>query len=191
MGAKMIAGIRRWGRVAWVCRVSVTSCIAGIILLVFVAQGRDLFLDFPGTNHGLGDAPHWYDVLPSMIRYALYFGALALLFWALPVHAAARLALDRPEWLTSPYGPRCDPAALDAARAEFETAVVWFPRILGGFSFVAAAIGAIVAAYEVLVGPRAPPEPTRRSRRPYTCCRLPGSARCSCGFRAAGAGGSI
>jgi hypothetical protein len=142
--------IRRWVRVAWVCRVSVISCIAGFILLALVAQGRDLFLEFPGQSY---DEAAWYEAWPWMLLYASYFGFLVFLFWALPVHATARLALQRKEWLSSPYSPRCDPRDPGAARAAFETPGVLLPRILGVLCFVGPAVGAIYAAYEILEGP--------------------------------------
>src|SRR5258708_7587252 len=82
--------VRRWIRVTWVCRVSVTSVAVGAILFFYVPQARDLLLDFPAQASGGGR----FDLL-WMAWYAACFGALVLFFWALPVHAMARLSLIR------------------------------------------------------------------------------------------------
>ena len=129
--------VRRWLRVAWVCRVGVASCVVGFILLRFVVQARDLFLEFPSFDPVLDTHVESY---VTMVGYAVRFGALTLVFWALPVHATARLALNRSEWLTSPCGAANDPANLAAARLAFERPVTLVPRLLGAFCFVAAAL---------------------------------------------------
>src|SRR5437879_4206115 len=111
--------IRRWVRVAWVCRVSVMSCLAGAILFIGVTQARDLLLDFPSSKPAGDDGWSPYGSL-VMAFYAARFGLLLLVFWAIPVHAIARLSLNRSEWLRSPYGSACDAADMVKARAEFE-----------------------------------------------------------------------
>ncbi|MET0605801.1 MAG: hypothetical protein ABWZ80_05050, partial [Beijerinckiaceae bacterium] len=42
--------IRTFLTILWVCRVSVASVAAGLLMFLAVAQARDLFLDFPGTG---------------------------------------------------------------------------------------------------------------------------------------------
>jgi hypothetical protein len=141
-------GIRRWIRIAWVCRVSVASCIAGAILLIFVTQARDLFLEYPSAP----DGEHVWNVsgLLLMAGYAVRFSFLLLVFWAIPIHAVARLSLNRSEWLTSPYGSKGDPCSVEDARKAFERPAILLPRFLGVWCFLAAMIGVAWTAYDLL-----------------------------------------
>ena len=140
--------IRRWIRIAWVCRVSVVSCLAGTVLFIFVTQARDLLLEYPSSASGDISSALWLGV------YAARFSALLLVFWAIPVHAVARLSLNRSEWLTSPYGSKCDPCVIAAARVAFDVPATWLPRILGIWCFIAAMIGVVYTGIDLLiVGP--------------------------------------
>lgn len=144
------AVVRRWARVLWVCRVSVASVFAGVVLFNFVAQGRDLFLDFPGSGKAF-----WLDkgLLTGGLGvawYAFRFAALVLLLWALPTHAAARLTLNRPDWLNSPYVVGGPPTAAD--RKLFARPVDWVPRALGIVCFLAPLFGILRARNEMLSG---------------------------------------
>src|SRR5580704_18061626 len=141
------ACVRRWARVAWVCRVSVTSCVLGFLLFVFIVQARDLFLEFPSLDSAVAGNLKSY---ATMAWYAARFGFLLLLFWAVPVHAAARLGLNRSEWLKSPYGQADAPASLEAARTAFARPVIWFPRILGFLCFAGAAASVAYTIYDLL-----------------------------------------
>src|SRR5918994_1543649 len=71
----------RWFRVLWVCRVSVASALAGLLMMTFVPQAQDVFAD---------TSVRWW--------YWLIFFALVFFGWAFPVHYAARRILDRQEW---------------------------------------------------------------------------------------------
>jgi hypothetical protein len=144
------ADIRRWAREAWVCRVSLVSTLVGFILLVFVAQARDLFLEFPNFSQSS-------EIENGLVMsgYAVRFAVLVLIFWALPVHASARIGLNRVEWLTSPYGSVGNPADLETVRHAFALPVVLFPRLLGVFCFVAAIASVAYTGFDLLTVPPA------------------------------------
>jgi hypothetical protein len=138
--------VRRWVRVAWVCRVSVASCVAGVALFLCTPQARDLLLEFPRAETTLGFGL-------AMARHAIWFGFLVLVFWALPVHAVARLNLNREEWLTSSYGRTYTVVNLKTARKAFETPAILLPRLFGLACFVAVALGIALSGSGLLTGP--------------------------------------
>src|SRR5258708_10230074 len=71
----------RWLHVLWVCRVSVVSALAGLVLMATIPQAQDVFAD---------TSVPW--------SYWAAFFALAFFVWALPVHYGARRILNRQEW---------------------------------------------------------------------------------------------
>lgn len=143
------ACLRRWLRVVWVCRAPAASVIAGLVLFNFVAQGRDLFLDFPGSG-GAFLKDIGFNGARGVAWYAFRFAALVLLLWALPVHAVARLTLNRSAWLISPYAGTGPLAS--AEHAMFARPVAWIPRTLAVLCFAAPLFGVLRARNEMLDG---------------------------------------
>ena len=144
------AAVRRWVRVLWVSRVSVASCVAGAVLFLWIVQARDLLLESPGSADELD-----FFTVAEMALFAAWFAFLLLVVWAAPVHAVARICLNRTEWLKSPYGPNLNAPNLDEARKAFETPAKLVPRILGCACFVVAAIGAVLAGSDLPGDPSA------------------------------------
>ena len=110
-------------RVLWACRISVISALAGYFLFLFVIQAQDLFAD---TTFG-----RW----PLILYWAGVFAAVAFI-WALPVHYAARAAVQGDE--AAPYLRAGAPEGL----------VRWTPRVLGMIPVVAVLLGIFGAAVE-------------------------------------------
>ncbi len=112
-------------RVLWACRISLLSALAGYFLFLFVIQAQDLFADTTYGSQPLWHVGYWTGV----------FAAVAVI-WALPVHYAARDALEgaRSAW----YVRIGASAAL----------VRWTPRILGVVPVVAVLLGILGAAVE-------------------------------------------
>jgi hypothetical protein len=112
-------------RVLWACRVSVVSVLSGYFLFGFVIQAQDLFAD---TTFGA-------DLRWHIAYWTSAFAALAFI-WALPVHYAARLALEgeRSAW----YAHKGVPPWL----------VRWTPRILGAIPVIAVLLGIFGGAVE-------------------------------------------
>jgi len=119
-----------------------------LALFLFIVQARDLLLDLPGSAPSSTTASGFYSPL-NAIWAAVRFGLLLLIFWALPVHAVARISVGRNEWLTSPYGSVCDPAHLKDARNAFRTPGTHLPRILGACCFAIMVVGLIYAGLEL------------------------------------------
>jgi hypothetical protein len=145
---------RRWLRVAWVCRASVFSVLLGAALFC-LSQTQDLFLDFAGIGRQdfLGNPGQ--DVWPP-IRDGFGFALLIAVFWALPVHSVARLAVSDPAWLMSPYRVPIDATNDDAARRALQGPARMFqgpakilPRALALCCFVIPFASAIHAWIEL------------------------------------------
>ncbi|HEV3043170.1 MAG TPA: hypothetical protein VGY52_04825 [Roseiarcus sp.] len=132
------------------CRVSVVSVLVGLALL-FLAQTRDLFLDFSGIGALSAKGNFIQDYLSPVAR-AAFFSMLVALFWALPVHSVARLAVTQTAWLKSPYGLVQDQHDVEAARRAFEPAAIALPRILGGLCFVIPFFSAVLSIFDLLTG---------------------------------------
>lgn len=113
------------GRVLWACRVSVVSALVGYYLFLGVIQADDLFAD---TTYG---AQPWLHVA----FWTFVFAALAFI-WALPVHFAARSALDR------------DPQAIGPDDVLSAALVRWTPRVLGMIPVASVLLGVFGAAIE-------------------------------------------
>ncbi len=114
-----------FARVLWACRVSVASAFAGYALFLFVIQAQDLFAD---TTYG----SIWY---LHVGYWTAMFAALAIV-WALPVHFAARAAIEGRS--AAPYIPPATPEFL----------IKWTPRVLGLLPVVAVLLGIFGAAIE-------------------------------------------
>jgi hypothetical protein len=112
-------------RVLWACRISLVSALLGYFLFLLVIQAQDLFAD---TTFG---PTHW---VKHVVYWASFFAAVALV-WALPVHYAARDALEGP-WRAE-YVADCGPEL-----------VRWAPRVLGLIPVVAVLLGVFGAAVE-------------------------------------------
>jgi hypothetical protein len=135
---------RLWGNtldaatVLWITRVSVASMVIGAVLFLAIPPVRDTLLEMRG------DSPFSRD---NLIRWSIFFLS-AILFWALPVHYAARRNVER------------HPFFADRAEHESErpTGVDWWsrwiPRLLGAACLAFIAIGAILARSVVRVTPQ-------------------------------------
>jgi hypothetical protein len=141
---------RRWGRVAWVCRVSLVSVAIGAALF-WLAQTRDLFLDFSGVG-GLNASANFIQDYLSPVGRAVFFAVLVALFWALPVHSVARLAVTETAWLKSPYGLPQGAGSLEKARRAFEPAAVALPRVFGFACFLIPFASALWSMADLLTG---------------------------------------
>ena len=134
--------LRRYLRVLWVCRASAASVALGLGL-AFLTPVHDLFLDISGV-----DAPdllgHPFRDLAPPLGHGLVLALLVTAFWALPVHAIARLAVSDPNWLGSPYQPRARRDYTGAAE-RFAAQAKWIPRLLGLLCYVAAILAALLA----------------------------------------------
>jgi hypothetical protein len=113
------------GVVLWITRVSVVSTAIGVILFIFIPQVRDTLLEVRGS--GVLD--------PSNILFWVTFLVSAVVFWALPVHYAARRDLEQ------------DPVYTDR---DMTGPALWVPRVLGFLCTFSIAIGACRAQYRLL-----------------------------------------
>ena len=148
-----LVSARRWLRVLWVCRASVASVVAGAVLATR-PQVHDLYLDVAGTGAPTLWSPYFEDVLHPLFDGAA--GALLLtLFWALPVHSVARLAVSDPAWLQSPYALPL-PRGAKRNPLPFETAATWIPRVLGGLCYACALWAAGYAWWVMPIAAHAP-----------------------------------
>ena len=84
-------------------------------------QVHDLFLDV---------AAPWQQNKEGAAQGAVLLGLYVTIFWALPVHAVARLAVGSPWWLDSPYA-KSHANCRAAVAARFGAPVIWIPRLLG------------------------------------------------------------
>jgi hypothetical protein len=144
---------RRWLRILWVCRVSVLSVVVGAALF-FLAQVRDLFLDFPGVGDFSLNVPSLWatgtiDYLWPL-AHAIGFALLVSFIWALAVYSTARLAVADRAWLQSPYGLAQDEHSLEAARQAFAGPAFYAPRLLAVLCFIIPTLSAIWAFVDLL-----------------------------------------
>jgi hypothetical protein len=121
------------------------------LLFLGVVQARDLLLETPGST---ADELGFFNIA-EMAIFAGLFGFMLLVVWAMPVHAVARICLNRTEWLKSPYRTTSRAADLDEARQAFEAPARLVPRILGCGCFVVAALGVVLAGYDLPKDPSA------------------------------------
>jgi hypothetical protein len=111
--------------VLWVSRVSAISVVLGAVLFIAIPPVRDTFLET--RDDGL-----------DLMRWGFFFLA-ALLFWALPVHYAARRNIRRDLFFS------------DSGKAEIAKSArsawweIWIPRLLGVACLAAIAVGALMA----------------------------------------------
>jgi hypothetical protein len=133
---KRVGRARDWlvelALVAWICRVSVVSTALGIILFIFIPQVRDTFLEVRKSN--VANLANNVPDLANIAFWALFLLS-ALVFWALPVHYAARRDI------------RNDPAY---AGKPLAGSSLWFPRILGLACLASIAVGAYRAQFGFL-----------------------------------------
>ena len=103
--------------ILWACRVSVVSALGGYFLFVLVLQAQDLFADTT-----LGHEP-----LAHIAKWSWMFFLLALV-WALPVHIAARDAVEDRGWR--------------------DRVATYTPRVLGVLPVIGVMVGILGAAVE-------------------------------------------
>lgn len=111
--------------VLWIARVSVVSAAIGAVLFIFIPQVRDPLLEIRGS--GLLD--------PSNIFFWTTFLISAVVFWALPVHYAARRDIEQ------------DPVY---ASREMTGPALWVPRVLALLCTISIAISAYRAQFRLL-----------------------------------------
>ena len=132
--------VREAFNVLWIARVSAISVFAGAVLFIAIPPVRDTFLEI--RDDGLLS---WSDLW----RWAAFFVA-AVLFWALPVHYAARRNLS--------HDPNPFFADSDARESERPTGSIlwglWIPRVLSVACFAAIAVGAFMAQNALRVVPQ-------------------------------------
>jgi hypothetical protein len=119
----IVAGllVPSFGRALWACRVSLISAFGGYLLFLFVIQAQDLFADTTFGNQPLVHITYW--------TWTFF---LAAFIWALPVHYAARDALQNAQ--------RNTPFQIATA--------TWLPRLLGTIPPVVVLIGIFGAKIE-------------------------------------------
>jgi hypothetical protein len=114
--------------VLWITRVSVVSMAIGAALFIFIPQVHDTFLEVkPSTATDKGNISFW-----------LLFLISTVVFWALPVHYAARRDVD------------ADPSYAGRPPTFLST---WIPRLLGFACILSVALGAHLAQAGLLSPP--------------------------------------
>jgi hypothetical protein len=103
--------------VLWIVRVPLLTTVLGLLLLGYVSQAQDLFVEFARTS----------------FIWMLYFLFVLIAVWAMPTHYAARLLLDTDARLRKLLATENDTC--------LKTSSVWVPRLLGLLTFVAVLIG--------------------------------------------------
>jgi hypothetical protein len=107
----------RFGRVAWVCRVSAASVIAGGLLVAYTVQARDLFAD-------LGIKAWQWAVFVFLV-----------FCWAMIVHAEARRALQNDDWVPESQTGELSYDRRRDLQKKYWTPALQFPRLLSFFVF--------------------------------------------------------
>ncbi|WOH50680.1 hypothetical protein [Bradyrhizobium sp. sBnM-33] len=131
-----MSSFRHCLRLAWVCKTSAFSLLAGFALMLFFTEARDLFNDRIGT---LG-----------LVQYA----ALVLLVWSLQIWHSAKCAIDartrlRKSQLTDGGSNK---EVEDPARDTFDSQLTrTFPLLLGLLTFAAVWTGLFLSRKDILV----------------------------------------
>lgn len=97
----------------WVARAATLLVVLGFLILGAAPQAQDLLLP----------------LVDSSAAGVLLFFVAIFIFWAMPTHYSARLALDDDERLNA-HAQRRKSRFLDAA-------IIWVPRLLGASTFLA------------------------------------------------------
>ncbi|MET0605131.1 MAG: hypothetical protein ABWZ80_01630, partial [Beijerinckiaceae bacterium] len=87
-----------------------------------------------------------------MLRDSIVFAGLVFLFWALPVHSAARLAVNKRDWLKRKDGGALDLATEKKLLARYELPGRVMPRVLGVLCFIAVLAGLAKAVLNLFSG---------------------------------------
>lgn len=98
-------------RALWVARVPVATIVAAIVIFS-QAEALDLFVDIPPSY------------VARFFHWALFY-LVAIIFWVLPAHFSARLALQL----------NCERIGVDTPR-RYTLLVIWLPRALSVLCFV-------------------------------------------------------
>lgn len=133
-----------WGEVLnfalvlWVVRVPLVSVAAGLVLMAAITEAQDVMV-----HVAMAGAPLAKRAWISWELVQLF--ASTFLFWAMPVHYAARLLLETDRGLAARIAPvaKAGPRARAAAASgALGWVILLVPRVLGALTFVAFAIGA-------------------------------------------------
>lgn len=132
------------GLVMWVVRIPLASVAAGLLLMLAATQAQDTLVDVAMAGAPLAERAGFSSAIAGLI------GAI-FLFWAMPVHYAARLLLETDDGIAALTRRRDRQAAAPAAPSDEASAlrdrgthfiIRQVPRVLGALTFVAFAIGA-------------------------------------------------
>lgn len=125
-------------RVIYTCRVAAISVIIGFVLLVYVNQGRDLFLVFNGPAI-LGEDVAKASIFAAFMRWSCYF-LLHIFLWAMMVQASAQFLLRDSSWLVGPGRQLSDrDHKIYNRRFRFWVAIV--PYVLAAATYLAVLLG--------------------------------------------------
>jgi hypothetical protein len=127
--------------VLWVVRVPLVSVAAGLLLMAAITEAQDVMV-----HVAMAGAPLAKRAWISWELVQLF--ASTFLFWAMPVHYAARLLLETDRGLAARIAPvaKAGPGARAAAASgALGWVILLVPRVLGALAFVAFAIGARLA----------------------------------------------
>ena len=122
--------------ILWICRVSAVSAVAGLLLFGFSDQARDTFLEVRGLRPS-----NWQNLL-----FWVAFFLFVILFWAMPVHFAARRNLE----LDPIFQKEASTPSLERQRRRRDVAL-WMPRLLAFLCLVSVSVGASFAQAVVRV----------------------------------------
>jgi len=131
-------------KVAWACRVSIIGLIAPAVLFIEFPQGRDLLLYFRGQLTETNSLEGAY----LTILYWIGLLAAICLFWAYPIHAAARTILYDPFWLY-PHGSNPNDTALRRMQLLYRPLIVWLPRLLSASTALVISLACQIAFHDL------------------------------------------
>jgi hypothetical protein len=127
---------RDFFHILWICRIATASVILGFLVMWYAPQARDLFLEVAGH---LGSAPQtntWQSAW-----FAAIFCLSLLIFWAIPLHGAARWSLDGLARPPRTLFGRVLRHATNPRPKLHSGLVKWLPRFLGLLCFGDVGVG--------------------------------------------------
>jgi hypothetical protein len=146
-----------FGRVLFVCRVSLASGLVGILLFSLAPQARDLLLEMTSTLVSVtalqGEIvtelfrSNERDVMHNMGFWAGFF-VLLVIAWAIPLHYSARVMVRNIAW--TKLRPDVESKEkIDQFEHDYAWSVSYVPRLMGLMPFLAIVIGILRAGTDV------------------------------------------
>lgn len=129
---------------AWACRVSIIGLIAPAVLFIEFPQGRDLLLYFRGQ---LTETNSLEGAYLTILYWAGLLAAICL-FWAYPIHAAARTILYDPFWLY-PHGSNPNDTAFRRMQLLYRPLIIWVPRLLSASTALVISLACQIAFHDL------------------------------------------